>query len=439
MLIKPKGTIDLYDKEANIWRMVEEVVTKVMNNYNYNYIRTPLFESSELFHRSVGESSDIVTKETYDFKDRGDRDLTLRPEGTAGVVRSYIENKMYSKSDLTKVYYFGTMYRYERPQKGRNREFSQYGVEVLGGNDSMIDALVIALSYNILKELGLYSIVVKINSLGNNTTRNNYKEALVKYLDKSIDKLCDDCQNRIKTNPLRILDCKIDKDSDVLKNAPKMNDYLDKPSSERFNKVLEYLDILGIKYEVDSNVVRGLDYYNDTVFEIEDLNIKGSQKVLCGGGRYDNLVKELDGPDTPAFGFATGIERVVSAIKEETIDKVDNTIDLYLLYVNEIEKKYGIYLTQELRNKGYKVELNYEDRSLKSQFKSVDRLNPKYSCVLNSEELDNNEITIKDNINKSSETISLDAIIYYLEEKLVDEDITIVEEDYEEEDYLDEE
>ena len=439
MLIKPKGTIDLYDKEANIWRMVEEVVTKVMNNYNYNYIRTPLFESSELFHRSVGESSDIVTKETYDFKDRGDRDLTLRPEGTAGVVRSYIENKMYSKSDLTKVYYFGTMYRYERPQKGRNREFSQYGVEVLGGNDSMIDALVIALSYNILKELGLYSIVVKINSLGNNTTRNNYKEALVKYLDKSIDTLCDDCQNRIKTNPLRILDCKIDKDSDVLKNAPKMNDYLDKPSSERFNKVLEYLDILGIKYEVDSNVVRGLDYYNDTVFEIEDLNIKGSQKVLCGGGRYDNLVKELDGPDTPAFGFATGIERVVSAIKEETIDKVDNTIDLYLLYVNEIEKKYGIYLTQELRNKGYKVELNYEDRSLKSQFKSVDRLNPKYSCVLNSEELDNNEITIKDNINKSSETISLDAIIYYLEEKLVDEDITIVEEDYEEEDYLDEE
>ena len=297
MISKPKGTVDLTDKLARTWKYVEEVIDSCMEKYNYNYIRTPIFESTELFHRGIGDSTDIVTKETYDFKDRGDRSITLRPEGTAGVVRSYIENKMYGTHNLpVKVYYNGTMYRYERPQKGRYRELSQYGVEVMGSSDPMMDAEVISLAYNINKMLGLTDTVVHINSLGDKESRDKYREALKTYFKPHLDDLCDDCKERFDKNPLRIIDCKVDSNKDYFKDAPKILDYLNDESKEHFDKVCEYLDLLEVKYEIDSKIVRGLDYYNHTVFELMTEN---NNLALGGGGRYDNLVSMLGGPETP--------------------------------------------------------------------------------------------------------------------------------------------
>ena len=268
MITKPKGTSDIFGREAKIWKYIEEIVDGVMEKYNYNYIRTPIFESTELFHRGIGDSTDIVTKETYDFKDRGDRSLTLRPEGTAGVVRSFIENKMYGNGDLpVKVYYNGTMYRYERPQLGRDRELTQFGFEMLGTDDPLSDAEVISVAINIYKMLGLKDLKVEINSLGDNESRNNYRKALLDYLKPHLNDLCDDCKERIEKNPLRILDCKIDGEKDILKDAPTTIDYLNEESKERFEKLKSYLDILEVPYIVNPKIVRGLDYYNHTVFK----------------------------------------------------------------------------------------------------------------------------------------------------------------------------
>lgn len=421
MIQRQKGCNDIYGREARIWKYVDTVIDSVMEKYNYNYIRTPLFEASELFHRGVGETTDIVTKESYDFKDKGGRDITLRPEGTAGVVRSYIENKMYGDPNQpVKVYYNGTMYRYERPQAGRDRELTQFGVEVLGSDDPMSDAEVISLAVNIYKMLGLKQIKVNINSLGDTTSRNNYREALIGYFRPHIDELCEDCRERLEKNPLRILDCKVDCDKEILKNAPKTLDYLNETSRERFSKVQEYLDILQIKYEINPNIVRGLDYYNHTVFEIEaKVEGFGSNNVIGAGGRYNGLCKLLDGPDTCCVGFASGIGRLVKALELENVKlPIVDGIDLFLLYVNEDEKKYAVYLAQELRMAGFIVDTDYAERGLKAQFKQADRLNAKYVAVLNSESLNNNEITIKNNKTKEEEIINLDVLIYYLDEKL---------------------
>ena len=307
MIQRPKGTNDIYGREAKIWKCVEAVIDQVMEKYNYNYIRTPIFESSELFHRGIGETTDIVTKETYDFVDRGDRHLSLRPEGTAGVCRSYIENKMYGDANQpVKVYYNGTMYRYERPQSGRDRELTQFGMEILGSDDPLSDAEIISAAVNIYKLLGLKEIKVNINSLGDTASRNTYREALVEYFRPHIDEFCNDCKERFLKNPLRILDCKVDADNEILKNAPKTIDYLNEESKERFEKVKDYLDIMQIDYEVNPSIVRGLDYYNHTVFEIE-AKVKGfgANNVIGAGGRYNGLVKELGGPETPCIGFAS--------------------------------------------------------------------------------------------------------------------------------------
>lgn len=421
MIQRPKGTNDIYGREAKIWKCVEAVIDQVMEKYNYNYIRTPIFESSELFHRGIGETTDIVTKETYDFVDRGDRHLSLRPEGTAGVCRSYIENKMYGDANQpVKVYYNGTMYRYERPQSGRDRELTQFGMEILGSDDPLSDAEIISAAVNIYKLLGLKEIKVNINSLGDTVSRNTYREALVEYFRPHIDEFCDDCKERFLKNPLRILDCKVDADNEILKNAPKTIDYLNKESKERFEKVKDYLDIMQIDYEVNPSIVRGLDYYNHTVFEIE-AKVKGfgANNVIGAGGRYNGLVKELGGPETPCIGFASGIGRLVMALElEQAKLPIVDSIDLFLMYVNEDEKKYAVYLAQELRMAGFIVETEYTGRSLKGQFKQADRLNSKFLVILNSEDLNNNEVKVKNNKTKEEEIISLDALIYYLDEKL---------------------
>ena len=406
MITKPKGCYDVTGEVAKKYQRICEVVSAYAKIYNYKYIRTPLFESTELFKRGVGDTTDIVQKETYDFTDRGGRSFTLRPEGTAGVVRNFIEDKLYgNQSSVVKEFYIGTMYRYERPGLGRNREFTQFGVECLGSDDEMMDAEVISFSYNILKELGL-DVTVKINNLGSVEDRENYKKALVEYLTPHINDLCEDCQNRIKTNPLRILDCKVDDQSEILKNAPSILDYHSKESNDRFNKILTYLDYLDIDYEVDNTLVRGLDYYDYMVYELK-LN---DSLALGGGGRYNHLVKNLGGPEVPAVGFACGIERIINELNDASF----NNIDVYVMCVNDEEKIKANIITQDLRLNNIICETNVMGKSLKAQFKEADNMNAKNLIILNSEDLSKGLITVKDNVTKEEVKVPEDEIIDYI-------------------------
>jgi histidine--tRNA ligase len=406
MITKPKGCYDVTGDVARKYQKICEVVSAYAKIYNYKYIRTPLFESTELFKRGVGDTTDIVQKETYDFTDRGGRSFTLRPEGTAGVARNFIEDKLYgNQSSVVKEFYIGTMYRYERPGLGRNREFTQFGVECLGSDDEMMDAEVISFSYNILKELGL-DVTVKINNLGSVEDRENYKKALVEYLTPHINDLCEDCQNRIKTNPLRILDCKVDDQSEILKNAPNILDYHSKESNDRFNKILTYLDYLDIDYEVDNTLVRGLDYYDYMVYELK-LN---DSLALGGGGRYNHLVKNLGGPEVPAVGFACGIERIINEMNDESF----NNIDVYVMCVNDEEKIKANIITQDLRLNNIICETNVMGKSLKSQFKEADNMNAKNLIILNSEDLSKGLVTVKDNVTKEEVKVPEDEIIDYI-------------------------
>lgn len=417
MITKQKGTYDIYGVNAKYYNYINSVFTTVCDFYNYSLIRTPIFEASELFHRSVGEATDIVSKETYDFTDRGARNITLRPEGTAGVVRAYIENKMYGDvNQPVKLYYTGPMYRYERPQAGRYRELTQFGVEVLGSDSPMMDAEVISLAYRTLEEMGIEDITVKINSLGDTESRNKYRDALVKYLEPHINDLCTDCQNRIKTNPLRILDCKVDKDSEILKNAPSILDYLNEESQKRFDKVLELLMALDVNYEVDSTIVRGLDYYDHTVFELlADIDGLGAANVLGAGGRYNNLVEKLGGPATPCVGFACGIDRLMIILQELNKDNIlDNDLGVYILAVNEEERINALRISQNLRWSEIKCELDTLDRGLKAQFKQADRLKARMLIILNSEDLQKGLITVKDNLTKEETKIDENEILDYI-------------------------
>lgn len=417
MITKPKGTYDIYGKNTKTWQYINKLADEFCLCYNYEYIRTPIFESSELFHRTVGETSDIVNKETYDFKDRSDRSLTLRPEGTAGVVRSFIENKMYGEVVLPKkLYYYGTMYRYERPQSGRNREFTQFGIEVLGSNDVIIDAEVISMGYRFLEELNIPDVTVHINTLGDKESRENYKKALTDYLKPHINDLCPDCQNRFNTNPLRILDCKFDKNNEILKNVPVILDYLNEESKNRFDQLIKYLDLLDIDYEIDHNIVRGLDYYNHTVFEfIGEIPELGNANTLGAGGRYNNLVNNLGGPETPGVGWALGIDRIVTVMDTlEIKPRVIDEIDVFVMYINEEEKMHAISLVQDLRMSGIITETDNLSRSLKAQFKYADRLKAKYLVILNSEELKQGLVTIKDNATKEEIKIDESEVLEYL-------------------------
>ena len=418
MITKPKGTYDIYGDEGKKWQYVSRVVDEVMERYNYGFIRTPIFESTELFHRGVGDTTDIVSKETYDFMDRGERNMTLRPEGTAGVVRSFIENKMYGDAiQPVKLYYNGTMYRYERPQSGRDRELTQFGVEVLGSSDPAMDAEVISVAVNIFKMLGLKGVKVKINSLGDTESRNAYRDALVEYFKPHMSELCPDCNERLNKNPLRILDCKFDANLDVIKNAPTILDYLNEDSKNRFEDVQNYLEVLDIDYEVDPKIVRGLDYYCHTVFEIEaTVEGFGSNNVLAGGGRYDTLVSNLGGPETPGIGFACGLGRLINALNLENIElPINKGLDAFVLYVNNAEKEYAMALTQDLRMNGFRVETDTMGRSLKGQFKQADRFNPKFLIILNSDDLVAGEIQVKDNLTKETIMVKEAEIDDYLD------------------------
>lgn len=419
MIQKPKGTYDIYGENAKKRAYVNDVLNTLCEKYNYGYIETPVFESSELFHRGVGESTDMVQKETYDFKDRGDRNITLRPEGTAGVVRWFIENKLYGNmTDPVKVYYNMKMYRYERPQSGRNREFTQWGFECFGTDDVLADAEVISLAYNAYRLLGLENVIIKLNSLGDAESRKQYREALINYLKPNMEKLCEDCNDRLEKNPLRILDCKIDAENDILKEAPRTLDYLNEESLKRFEQLKKLLDSMNIRYEVDTKLVRGLDYYNHTVFEV----VVNDSYALGGGGRYNGLVETLGGPSIPAVGFAMGYDRTLLALEENGIEiPVENNNDVYVLYVSPTEKEKASVLVQYLRLSGFVCETDLMSKSLKGQFKSVDRFHSMYLIILNDDDLKKGEVVIKNNHTREETRLKITDLVQFLDDHLYED------------------
>lgn len=422
MISKQKGTYDLYGEEARKVLALRNIFENIMNNFNYSFIRTPVFESTELFKRTSGETSDVVSKEMYEFKDKKDRSLALRPEGTASVARCFIENKLYT--DLPrKFWYFEPMYRYDRPQKGRYREHFQFGCEAYGSNDARVDAEIISIPYHLFETLGLEGVKVRINTLGDNESRENYKKALVDYLKPHIDSLCEDCKERFNKNPLRILDCKVDKDNEILKNIPKTIDYLNEESKTFFDEVLSYLDSLEICYEVDPKTIRGLDYYTHTVFEIE-ANIKdfGAQNVLCAGGRYNNLVENLDGPATPAVGFGLGSERLLLALEHENIDiALTKSVDVYVIPMT-LDKTFSFSLVYLLRTLGLSVETDYLNRKLANSFKYAEKINAKYTVVIGEDEIEKEYFTVKNMKTREEEKVSKNEFLKYILEHLEQDD-----------------
>lgn len=412
MIQKPKGTLDYIDKDGYMYNYLYNYTMNFMHAYNYDFIKTPTFESKELFHRGVGETTDVVNKETYDFIDKGNREMTLRPEFTAGVVRSYIENKLYIDNPR-KLYYFGSSFRYERPQSGRLREFTQFGVEAFGIKNPYFDAEIISLAYKYLEGLGITNLVVHINSLGDNESRNNYNKVIRNYLSKDKDNLCEICKERLEKNPLRILDCKYDSEREYIKNAPRSIDYLNSESKEYFDNVLSALEDLDIPYVVDSSLVRGLDYYTHTIFEIKSsLDFLGKANTLSAGGRYDNLVKTLDGPDTPGIGFATGIERVMMIMKELETYIPYEKLDIFIMNLDNTG--YAYQVLNDLRSSGYATEIDYTNKSMKGMWKLVDKYNPSYVLIIGSEEVENGYITVKDNVTKESVKVNNDELLEYL-------------------------
>lgn len=368
----PRGTRDFLPGETEKWQVLEELIRETCRVFQYKEIRTPVFEHTELFTRGVGDTTDIVQKEMYSFTDRGDRSLTLRPEGTASVVRSFVENKLFGLPEQpVKLYYMGPMFRYERQQAGRYRQFIQFGIEAIGSKDPAIDAEVMALAMSVYKKAGLQKIKLVINSLGDTDSRNSHREALIAHFAPHIQNFCSDCQNRLEKNPLRILDCKIDRDNPLMNTAPKLPDYLNEDSAAYFAKVKHYLEVLAIPYEVDPNLVRGLDYYNHTAFEImSEGEGFGAISTLAGGGRYNGLVEDLGGPDSPGIGFAMSIERLFLALEAEGQKFVNiDTLDLYIVSMGEAAKDKAFSFISQLRNQNISAEMDYSDRKVKTQMK----------------------------------------------------------------------
>ncbi len=409
----PRGTQDILPNQVSTWQWIENKLREITRRYHYKEIRTPIFEHTEIFMRSVGETTDIVQKEMYSFKDRGGRELTLRPEGTAPVVRSFVENKLYGLPDQpVKLYYIGPMFRYERPQSGRYRQFVQFGVEALGSADPAIDAEVISMAMEIYKEAGLKNINLVINSLGDKESRLKHREALIAHFKPSIGEFCEDCQNRLEKNPLRILDCKVDREHELMKTAPSILDYLNDESKVYFEKVCAYLDQLNIEYTIDPALVRGLDYYNQTTFEImSSAPGFGAITTLCGGGRYNGLVEEFGGPETPGIGFALSIERFIAAMEAENIKLEDRKqLDFYIIALGDKAKDYSVKVLNDIRCQGYSADRDYTGRKMKAQMKSADRLKARYVLILGEDELEQGVIQMKNMETGEQKELSLDTL-----------------------------
>lgn len=388
-----RGTQDILPEEVGYWQLIEATVREILNRAVYQEIRAPIFEQTVLFERGIGEATDVVGKEMYTFSSRGDKSITLRPEGTAGVVRAYIQNKLHAQGGVQRLWYTGPMFRYERPQAGRQRQFHQVGLELIGCDAPRADAEVIALATDILQALGLTNLELDINSVGNSADRANYREALVSYLEPYKDDLDEDSKDRLTRNPLRILDSKDPKTQEIAQNAPKIIDSLSPESRKHFDTVLNLLSELNIKYQINHCLVRGLDYYTHTAFEIKSDDL-GAQATVCGGGRYDGLVKELGGPETQAVGWAIGMERLVLLLQQLRENPIA-TPDLYIVSRGETAEAQGLLLAQKLRGLGFGVELDLSGSAFGKQFKRADRSGAVACLVIGDAEAENKTVNLK--------------------------------------------
>lgn len=415
----PRGTQDILPSETWKWQKIEAVIHEVCALYHYKEIRTPMFEQTELFQRTVGDTTDIVQKEMYTFTDRGNRSLTLRPEGTAAVVRSFVEHKMFGYPDQpVKLYYTGPMFRYERQQAGRYRQFVQFGVEAIGSDDPAIDAEVISIAMEMYRRVGLTDVKLVINSLGDAESRNAHREALVNHFEPHIDMFCSDCQSRIHKNPLRILDCKVDHEHPLMTTAPSLIDYLNDQSTAYFEQVKTYLDDLEIPYVVDPNLVRGLDYYNHTAFEIMSTSKGfGAITTLCGGGRYNGLAEEIGGPSAPGIGFAMSIERLLLAMEaeEKTFEQLPE-LDVYIVALGLEARRLGFSLLGQLRKAGIRAEMDYMDRKMKAQMKSADRLAVQTVIVIGEDEVAEQVVQVKSMQDGTQQKVAVDQVVNWIQQ-----------------------
>lgn len=411
-LQKPKGTQDILPADSAKWQYVENVARETFKKYNYGEIRTPMFEHYEVISRSVGDTTDIVTKEMYDFHDKGDRHITLRPEGTAPVVRSYVENKLFAPEvqKPVKVYYIGSMFRYERPQAGRLREFHQLGVECFGSKNPATDVETIAMAYQLFNTLGIKDVTLHLNSLGNTESRLAYRQALIDYLTPMRDTLSKDSQRRLDENPLRVLDSKEKEDKVAVENAPSILDYLDEESQAHFDEVRTMLDSLNIPYVIDTNMVRGLDYYNHTIFEFIT-TIDKSELTICAGGRYDSLVEYFGGPETAGFGFGLGLERLLLVLDKQGIElPVEESLDVYIAVLGSGANGKALELVQAIRYQGFKAERDYLGRKIKAQFKSADTFKAKTVITLGESEVESGQVNVKNNATREEVTVSFEEL-----------------------------
>ena len=411
-LQKPKGTQDILPADSAKWQYVENVARETFKKYNYGEIRTPMFEHYEVISRSVGDTTDIVTKEMYDFHDKGDRHITLRPEGTAPVVRSYVENKLFAPEvqKPVKVYYIGSMFRYERPQAGRLREFHQLGVECFGSKNPATDVETIAMAYQLFNTLGIKEVTLHLNSLGNTESRLAYRQALIDYLTPMRDTLSKDSQRRLDENPLRVLDSKEKEDKVAVENAPSILDYLDDESQAHFDEVRAMLDSLNIPYVIDTNMVRGLDYYNHTIFEFIT-TIDKSELTICAGGRYDSLVEDFVGPETAGFGFGLGLERLLLVLDKQGIElPVEESLDVYIAVLGSGANGKALELVQAIRYQGFKAERDYLGRKIKAQFKSADTFKAKTVITLGESEVESGQVNVKNNATREEVTVSFEEL-----------------------------
>ena len=408
-----KGTYDILPNDADSWQRVETCVREFITRAGYSEIRTPAFEKTELFTRSVGEDSDVVSKEMYSWTDQGGTDITLKPEYTASVIRSYIQHNLGAKSPLTKLYYLGNLFRRERPQKGRYRQFRQYGIEAIGSPHPEQDAEVITIAYELLVELGIKDITLKLNSIGSLECRNEYRQALKDFLQPHLDKLSETSRKRFDSNPMRILDTKIDFEIALLQDAPTITSFLSPDDANHFDEVQIYLEALDVPFTLDTALVRGLDYYTRTTFEIISSKL-GAQDALCGGGRYDKLAETLGGKQTPAVGFAAGLERILIAMDEVDTDQKIQADKIYLIGLGDAVRPTMLKILGEARKAGLIMEFDSLRRSIKSQMREANKIGASLAIIIGDKELKNKSVQIKDLNNGQQESISIDSIISYI-------------------------
>lgn len=406
----PKGTQDILPKESGRWQKAENIIRELCAQYGFKEIRTPVFEHTEVFVRGVGETTDVVTKEMYTFEDKGGRSVTLRPEGTAGIVRSFVENGLFNEALPTKLFYMIQCFRYEKPQKGRLREFHQFGLELFGAPDPLADATVISLPYRLFKKVGLSGISLELNSIGCKECRAKYREALIAYFQKDKEKLCGTCLERLDKNPMRILDCKSEICKQIAKDAPVITDYLCDDCADHFEKVKEYLSLMEIEYRVNPRIVRGLDYYNRTVFEFVSDQI-GAQGTVCGGGRYDGMTEQFGGAPQPGIGFAMGMERFMLVLEQAGITlEEDGGCDLFIIPLGDTACKAAVGLANRLLNEGAKVQYDLLRRSVKAQMKYADKINAACTMVLGDSELEQGSVNVKNMKSGEQQTVALQDI-----------------------------